>query len=222
MKLKNVTRSTSFLLLYVCVFFSSTGVAATSFRAATPLVEIIAQSDAILIGEIISVSKNTFSFQIQKEIIKRRPLLNSTLQIAYKKRSTVEPRWAPYQTGQIILVFVKKSDELDNVLWSFSAMPNDSEWPVIGKNILFYDRYIQGLAIKQRQYGKYQFYAQSLDINIVISAIVNLSNCFQPKTDSLKKPLWLYKICNESGLKAYSKQSKLHHHLVIESKEYFY
>ena len=205
-------------ILVVMVLLSSFAPsAADEFRAPMPLAEIIGTSDAIVIGRLTSVSEEMFGLHVSEVISAKQPLVNHDLVVRRSPRLPTDPRWAPYKEGQIILAFLKEDGGGRQPCWSFTGVPNDSEWPVDEERVYLYDRFIDGLPLLSITIHDHDVHTQTLSRNVVTSALDDYGSCFVWEPDPANEGRYPTRICNNDMLEKYCAESVIHRHIALEA-----
>ena len=171
----------------------------------------------IVIGRIRSVGEERFELSVSEVISAKQALVNDDLVVRRSPRLPTDPRWAPYKEGQIILAFLKKDGGAKPPYWSFTGVPNDSEWPVDEERVYLYDRFIDGLPLLSITINDHDVHTQTLSRNVVTSALDDYGSCFVWEPDPANEGRYPTRICKNDMLEEYCAESVIHRHIALEA-----
>lgn len=220
---KTLRSSALKVVSYVIAASLIISVAATSQALASfipmQLVDLVATADFIATGEIAEVRKETFILKVN-DVFAGKP--GEKVEIVKFQDWPCAWRWAPYEVGQEVLVFVKREEGKLQLL----GAGGESESPIVDEQV-----YCQfPCELKLFVFGKigdHQVPKASLkDVN---AALTEYQKCF--RLTPAKKP-WkrvskqgeLFSIdqikqqCTDAELAAYARKSPVHKMLVDETQ----
>ena len=206
---------TAFVCIALIVWPSNGG--AQGFRVPTPLAQLVGSADAIIFGEIASVTPEFIELSATEVILARVDVDQRRLSIERMARSPTDPRWAPYREGQQIVLFLTRTDNEGN-RWSFAGPVNDSEWPVDEEKVYLYDRFVEGLPLQKFSLEGQDFHAQALPYETVAAALRDYGSVFRwekSATDDAWRPI---KRCGHYLAADFPARSPLHQLLVRETE----
>ncbi len=193
--------------------------AGQEFRQPPPLARIVGTSDAIVIGTIRSVADRSFRLIPTRIVDSDERPAGRALTVARAKRFRFEPRWAPYEAGQSVLVFLDRGEAEEPPRWRFAARPEDSEWPVAQDTVYFYNRFIDGLPMTKVEIDGHRFPAQRLPADDVISAFRQYRACYRWREDSPRAAPPAERICPQEQVEEFARRTPLHRQLIRETAE---
>ena len=186
------------------------------FRVPTPLAQIVGSADAIVRGEVTSVSPESIELSAAKVILARVDVDQRSLSIARMARAPTDPRWAPYREGQQVVVFLKRPEEGGN-RWTFAGPANDSEWPVGAEKVYLYDRFVEGLPLRKYSLEEQEFHAQALSYETVAAALRDYGLVYRWEKSATDHTWHPKKRCGRYLAAGFAARSPLHQLLIRET-----
>lgn len=204
---------------FVCIILIAwpSNVGAQGFRVPTPLAQLVGSADAIVFGEIATVTSEFIELSATEVILARVDVDRRLLSIERMARAPTDPRWAPYRAGQQVVLFLKRSDDEGN-RWSFAGPANDSEWPVDEGKVYLYDRFVEELPLQNFSLDGQEFHAQALSYETVAAALRDYGTVFRWEksvTDDVWRPI---RRCGRVLAADFPVRSPLHQLLVRETE----
>ncbi len=190
--------------------------AGAEFRQPPPLARIVGTAEAIVTGTIRSVADRSFRLSPSRVVDSDKLLPGQALTVARERRFRFEPRWAPYEAGQTVLVFLSRDGAEGRPGWHFAARPEDSEWPVAQDTVYFHNRFIEGLPMRKVEIDGHRFPAQALPAEDVLSAFRQYRACYRWTGDSLQTGL-PERTCPRERVKEFASRTPLHRQLIRET-----
>ena len=95
--------------------------------------DMVGASPLIVVGEIVSLDAKTFEINVLRTVAGERPSPSSTLRIRRFKDWTCSARWAPYTTGQRVLLFLRRDERTrkeTGTPWVIRSAGGEGEMPI--------------------------------------------------------------------------------------------
>lgn len=212
------------LAAMIALIGTSAGLGGQGFRAPLPLGELVLTADAIVIGEITAVDEDAFTLRIERRLDQEGadPGAPTGTRIEKFPAAETSPRWAPYEAGQALLLFLEAipcAQRRGDAAWRILGRIGEGEIPLADGYAYFPGRTIEGPErAYHRIYGE-EIYIQRLDRETAVSAIVEYRDCFvrAPATDAEESAAPVA-VCSPDELARYADRSPLHTQLAREAE----
>lgn len=176
----------------------------TEFRQGPGLVAIAASADAVVIAEIARVHDGAFVARIIKSLHGDAGSASETT-VSFSRFGPTEPRWAPYATGQKLVLFLQQTP---GASWRIAGMSGEGELPVDEGFLYLTGHFVEGLDLQRYQAMGSEIASQRIALADFEDAITGLFACF---SFSDREPP--QQLCDDTALSAYSARSPLHRYL---------
>ncbi|HUP42737.1 MAG TPA: hypothetical protein VM599_05955 [Thermoanaerobaculia bacterium] len=191
----------------------------TGFEPPLPLGELIDVSDAVLVGTITGVSASTFTFRVSEVVRGRIP--GPSIEVDKFPAPETSPRWAPYCTGQSVLLFLAAGRASGGGRGPFHILGRigEGEIPLDERYAYFHSRYVSFLEADHHRIHDRTVYIQRFDRATTIAAISAYPPCLEWREAERAGRRRAKVACSASELAAYRARSPLHEFLVGEAEQ---
>lgn len=180
-----------------------------------PLPRLIGLADFILMGTVVAVEAETFTFKIEEELSGDAGKGEITLQ-QFIPNKFDGPRAAPYELGQRFMLFLKK-DTSENVL-KILGRGGEGEMPIESGFVYFQGRHVEGLERKAYSVHQTERMIQRFDCQVFATAVKDFRSCYTCEFDPVQERYKCQKTCGTSEFQEMEKKSFIHRHLTSSAE----
>ncbi len=170
------------LVLILVAFVFPTAVCA--HYVPTNFADLAGTSDAIVVGDISKIDENTYSLTVE-DVLAGPAMKGQSLRVRRFRDWVCAWRWADYEVGQKLLVFLTRDDE--EQVWSSRGAACEGESPIV-ENDVHANFGVPGKSIEYKgRFGKWHLSA--VPFNQVRTAILDFRAAFRvlPAKDPWRK-----------------------------------
>lgn len=200
--------------------FHSSTAGGEGFRVPVSLGELIGTADGVVVGTIASVSDCSFTLVVEQTLVGE--IEETTIGVEKFRSPTTTPRWAEYEDGQRVLLFLARTElppgQQGSPGWRILGRIGEGEIALEEGYAYFHGRYIDSLPQDHYRFQGQTSYLQRLDRESTLDAVRTYRECFRwfgtPSEE--RRPMI---VCSPDALTAYGGRSPLHEFLVKEARE---
>ena len=179
-----------------------------------PLFELIATAELIVVGTIAEVNDDTFRLKTTKVI---RGTAADEIEIKRFIDWNGNDRWADYQRGQELLLFLFRESQSLEAAWLILGAGGQGEMLFEGEAVYCHGLFLAGFPQKKYSVQGGQLTGYRFSREVFLAAVEEYSGCFRMKEGQSGKPRRLVKNCPDETLEAYRTRSALHRFLIDQS-----
>jgi hypothetical protein len=187
------------------------------YRAPT-LVDMVGNSDLVVLGVIESLTDKTYTLKIERVLAGKH--LTPTITVARYRDWTCSRRWAPYAPSQRMVVFLNKRTDAkqDEARYRTRSGGSEGEMPVANGQVYINHFALSRQApVKDLVYGA-PFFGFRLGLDTVIDAITRFGQCFELVTRRSsrggRRVVRTRRRCPIAATRMYAERSPFHDALV--------
>lgn len=181
-----------------------------------PLFELIATAELIVVGTVAEVNDATFRLKTTRVI---RGTAADAIEIKRFIDWNGNDRWADYQRGQELLLFLFKESRSLEAAWLILGAGGQGEMLIEGDAVYCHGLFLAGFPQKKYSVQGGELTGYRFASDVFLAAVEDYSRCFQMKETQPGKPRVLVKNCPGGTLEAYRTRSALHRFLADQSVE---
>lgn len=177
--------------------------------------ERTAKADAIVLGAISSVEARDFIFRVER-VLKGSPTLKS-LRIHRFQNWTCAIRWAPYEKGQRLILFIRRAPDVART-WRVLGAGDEGEAPVEGGKAFLKPGFNESgqRSSQATAYGR-AIAARGYDLKELTDAIAGYGGIYRWGNEGQDGGQSITQTASDTALTAYRARSPVHDYLVRDT-----
>ncbi|MEO6064388.1 MAG: hypothetical protein ABIP49_01225 [Lysobacterales bacterium] len=180
------------------------------FRQGPSLFAIAISADAIVIGKIIATQRDGFEIRLLEKV--HGDATGAVIQVENSAFENTDPRWAPYATGQTLVLFLRRP-HTKHARWRVLGMSGEGELPTDAAFTYLTGHFVEGLPVERYRTMGASITSQRIARADLIDAIRGLFECFTAHGKAVP-----VQVCDRAALSRYAARSPLHAQLARANK----